>query len=214
MEVKVLSTAGKEVREVSLEESVFAREVSEGAIYHAIRNELANDRVGTASTKTRGHVRYGGRKPWRQKGTGHARAGDKKSPIWVGGGTVFGPQPRDYHIRVPRKLKRMAMRSILSGKARGEELKVVEDFSIESGKTRDLVSVLKNLVKDERTVVVLHEDDAMLKRAGRNIPWLKVQAYNRLSAHEIFYSRNLVMTESAATLLNDFYSKNIERGRS
>src|SRR6056297_2904144 len=106
------------------------------------------------------------------------------------------------------------MRSILSGKAQGEGLKVVEDFSIESGKTKDLVSILKNLVKDERTVVVLHEDDAMLKRAGRNIPWLKVQAYNRLSAHELFYSRNLVMTESAATLLNDFYSKNIERGRS
>ncbi len=214
MEAKVFSVKGEEIKNIDLNDEVFNTAVNDSAIYYAINGELANRRIGTASTKNRKKVRGSNAKPWRQKGTGHARAGDKKSPIWVGGGTVFGPQPRDYHIRVQRKVKRSAMRSILSGKAQGEGLKVVEDFSIESGKTKDLISILKNLVKDERTVVVLHEDDAMLKRAGRNIPWLKVQAYNRLSAHELFYSRNLVMTESAATLLNDFYSKNIERGRS
>ena len=213
MEAKVFSVKGEEIKDIDLNDEVFNTAVNDSAIYYTINGELANRRIGTASTKNRKKVRGSNAKPWRQKGTGHARAGDKKSPIWVGGGTVFGPQPRDYHIRVPRKVKRSAMRSILSGKAQGEGLKVVEDFSIESGKTKDLISILKNL-KDERTVVVLHEDDAMLKRAGRNIPWLKVQAYNRLSAHELFYSRNLVMTESAATLLNDFYSKNIERGRS
>jgi large subunit ribosomal protein L4 len=214
MEAKVFSVKGEEIKNIDLNDEVFNTDVSDSAIYYAIHGELANRRIGTASTKNRKLVRGSNTKPWKQKGTGHARAGDKKSPLWVGGGTVFGPQPRDYHIRVPRKMKRTAMRSILTKKAQGEGLKVVEDFSIESGKTRDLVTVLKNLVKDERTVVVLHEDDAMLRRAGRNIPWLTIQAYNRLSAHELFYSRNLLMTESAATLLNDFYARNIERGRS
>lgn len=193
---------------------MFNVEVNDSAIYYAINSELDNRRVGTASTKNRKLVRGSNSKPWRQKGTGHARAGDKKSPIWVGGGTIFGPQPRDFHTRLPRKMKRSAMRSILSKKAQGEGLKVVEDFSVETGKTKDLVTLLKNLVKDERTVVVLHGEDAMLRRAGRNVPWLKVQAYNRLSAHELFYSRNVVMTESAANKLNEFYGKDIERGRS
>lgn len=214
MEAKVFSVKGEEIKNIDLNDEVFNTDVSDSAIYYAINGELANRRIGTASTKNRKKVRGSNAKPWKQKGTGHARAGDKKSPLWVGGGTIFGPQPRDYHIRVPRKMKRTAMRSILTKKAQGEGLKVVEDFSVESGKTRDLVSVLKNLVKDERTVVVLHEDDTMLRRAGRNIPWLTIQAYNRLSAHELFYSRNLLMTESAASLLNDFYARNIERGRS
>ena len=106
------------------------------------------------------------------------------------------------------------MRSILSKKAQADTIKIVEDFSVETGKTRDLVSILKNLVKAERTVVVLHDEDNMLRRAGRNVPWLKVQSYNRLSAHELFYGKNIVMTESAAAKLNDFYAKSIERGRS
>ena len=214
MEAKVFSVKGEEIKNIDLNDEVFNAEVSDSAIYYAINSELANRRIGTAATKNRKLVKGSNAKPWKQKGTGHARAGDKKSPLWVGGGTIFGPQPRDYHTRLPRKMKRAAMRSILSKKAQGEGFKVVEDFSVESGKTRDLVAILKNLVKDERTVIVLHDDDGMLRRAGRNIPWLKMQAYNRLSAHELFYSRNVVITESAAARLNEFYSKKIERGRS
>lgn len=214
MEAKVFSIKGEEIKNIDLNDDVFNVEVSDSAIYYAINSELDNRRVGTASTKNRKLVRGSNSKPWRQKGTGHARAGDKKSPIWVGGGTIFGPQPRDFHTHLPRKMKRSAMRSILSKKAQGEGLKVVEDFSVETGKTKDLVTLLKNLVKDERTVIVLHGEDSMLRRAGRNVPWLKVQAYNRLSAHELFYSRNVVMTESAVSKLNEFYGKDIERGRS
>jgi len=214
MEAKVFSVKGEEIKNIDLNDEVFNTEVSDSAIYYAINSELANRRVGTAATKNRKLVKGSNAKPWRQKGTGHARAGDKKSPVWVGGGTIFGPQPRDYHIRLPRKMKRVAMRSILTKKLQGEGLKIVEDFSIETGKTRDLVQVLKALVKDERTVVVLHDDDKMLRRAGRNIPWLKMQSYNRLSAHELFYSRNVLMTESAAGKLNDFYGQGIKRGQS
>ena len=137
METKVFSIQGKELRTIELKDDVFNREVSDGSIYHAVNNELANRRVGTACTKTRGEVRYSNSKPYKQKGTGNARAGDKKSPLWVGGGTIFGPKPRDYSYTLPKKVKRLAMKSLLSLSVKEEKLAVIEDFTIESGKTRD-----------------------------------------------------------------------------
>lgn len=207
MDKAVYSIDGKEIRKVQLEDSVFAREVSEGSIYHAIRNELANLRVGTASTKTRAEVQGSGAKPWRQKGTGRARAGHKRSPLWRGGGVVFGPKPRDYSYSLPKKVKRLAFKSILSLKAATESFKVVEDFTVESGKTKDLVSILKNLSFQEKTVIILKEDDAMIRRAGRNIPYVKFLTFNRLRAHDLFYSKNVVMLEGAALNLNEFYGE-------
>ncbi len=207
MEKKVFSKQGEEIRDIKLDESVFNREVNESAIYYAIRNELANKRVGTASTKSRSEIRGSGAKPWRQKGTGRARAGSKKSPVWVGGGVAFGPKPRDYSYTMPRKMKRLAMKSILSMKAQGDELKIVEDFTVESGKTKDLAAVLKNLVKEERTVIILKDDDRMIRRAGRNIPWLSMLSYNRLRAHDLFYGKNILVLETAVGSLGDFYNK-------
>ncbi len=206
MEKKVLSTDGKEIRSVELSDEVFGREVSEGSIYYAIRNELANMRVGTASTKTRAEVRGSGAKPWSQKGTGRARAGHRRSPVWVGGGTVFGPKPRDYSYTMPKKMKRAAMKSILSLKAKEDALVVVEDFSVESGKTKDLASILKNFNGSERMVLILKDDDALTKRAARNIPWLTTLSYNRLRAHDLFYGRKLLVLESAVKNLNEFYA--------
>ncbi len=206
MKAQVLSLEGKEIREIELADEVFNIEVSEGSIYHAIRNELANMRVGGASTKSRSEVKGSGAKPWRQKGTGRARAGHKRSPIWVGGGIVFGPKPRDYSYKLPKKIKRLAIKSILSLKAKENKIRVVEDFTIESGKTKELVKVLKNLVPEERTILVLKDDDVMLKRAGRNIPWLGFLAYNRLRAHDLFYCKNLVLLEGSVKKLNEFYA--------
>ena len=131
MDKKVYSTEGKELRTIALEDSVFAREVSQGTIWHAIRNELANMRQGTASVKTRQQVKGSTAKPWRQKGTGRARAGRRKSPLWRGGGVIHGPSPRDYSYSMPKKLKRLAMKSILSLKAADDEkFRVIEDFSV------------------------------------------------------------------------------------
>jgi large subunit ribosomal protein L4 len=205
MDRKVLSVKGEELRSISLSDAVFGREVSDGAIYHAVRNELANNRVGTAKTKTRSEVAGSRRKPWRQKGTGRARSGTYQSPVRVGGGVAFGPRPRDYSYKLPRKMKRAAMMSLLSQKVRDENLIVVEDFTIESGKTRELAEILKVLTGEVRTVLVLGDDDAMIKRAGRNIPWASHLSYNRLRAHDLFYGKKIVLTESAAQRLNDFY---------
>lgn len=207
MEKKVYSVQGKEVKTIPLNDEVFAREVSEGSIYNLIKNELANKRVGTADTKTRSEVHGAHQKLWKQKGTGRARMGTKQSPVWVGGGVVFGPHPRDYSYTLPRKLKQLAMKSILSLKAGGENLKVVEDFSITSGKTKDLVTILKNLgVSGEKTVLILSKDDEMVKRAARNVPWLSFLSYNRLRGHDLFYSKNVLVMESAALGLSDFYN--------
>lgn len=207
MDAKVFSIKGEEVRTIALNDSVFNRDVSEGAIYYAVNNELANRRVGTASTKTRSEVRGSNAKPWRQKGTGHARAGDKKSPVWVGGGTIFGPKPRDYSFRLPKKMKRLAMKSVLSMKIKEDAIKVVEDFTIETGKTNELVRILKNLVPEERTVIILKDDDAMVRRAGRNIPWVRMLSYNRMSVRELFYGKKIVLLETAAGNLNEFYGE-------
>jgi len=206
MKTQVYGLDGTALREIELADDVFGRDVSEGSIYHAIRNELANRRHGTASTKDRGEVKGSGKKPWKQKGTGRARAGHKRSPIWVGGGKVFGPKPRDYGYALPRKVKRLALVSILSLKAKEDRLRVVADFTVESGKTKDLVAALKNLVTDERTVVVLKDDDAMIRRAGRNVPWLSFLSFNRLAAHDLFYCRKLLLLETAARKLNEFYA--------
>lgn len=205
MKTQVYGLDGAPVREIELSDAVFGREVSEGSIYHAIRNELANRRLGTAKIKDRGEVQGSGKKPWKQKGTGRARAGHKRSPVWVGGGKIFGPRPRDYSYALPRKVKRLAMVSLLSLKAKEDKLRVVTDFTVESGKTKDLVTALKALAARERTVVVLKDDDAMVRRAGRNLPWLSLLSFNRLQAHDLFYCQKLLVLESAASKLNDFY---------
>ncbi len=206
MDTKVYSTEGKEVRTIALNDDVFNVEVSNGAIYYAVNNELANRRVGTACTKTRGEVSYSNVKPYKQKGTGNARMGDKKSPLRVGGGTIFGPKPRDYSYTIPKKVKRLAMKSLLTLSAKEDRLVVVEDFTSENGKTKEVDKIVKAFVSDEkRTVLILKDDDAMLRRAARNIPYLHVLAYDKLSAKELLYGKKILMLEGAAKNLNAFF---------
>lgn len=207
MEKKVYSVDGKELRTITLDDKVFGLPVNEDVIYYAITNELANMRIGTACTKTRAEVHGSNAKPYKQKGTGNARRGDKKSPIMVGGGTIFGPKPRDYSYAIPKKEKRLAMKSILSMQAQSERFTVVEDFTIDSCKTKDLVKILNNFVKGERTVIILKDDDAKIKRAGRNIPTLSFLSYNRLRAHDLFYGRKIIALEGAVKNLSDFYAE-------
>ncbi|MCL2411100.1 MAG: 50S ribosomal protein L4 [Treponema sp.] len=212
MNSKVYSKDGKELRTIVLDDNVFGLPVNEDLIWYAINNELANKRQGNACTKGRAEVNGSNARPYAQKGTGRARRGDKKSPILVGGGTIFGPKPRDFSYSMPKKAKRQALKSILSLKAQSDILTIVEDFSIESGKTKDLAQLLNSLKPSgfesgKRTVLVLKDDDPILKRAAANIPWLKYLSYNRLKAHELFYGRQVLMLETAAKKLNEFYGE-------
>jgi len=206
MNCKVFSKEGKELRSIDLNDAVFGLPVNDDLIWYAINNELANKRQGNACTKDRGEINGSNAKPYKQKGTGRARRGDKKSPVLVGGGTMFGPKPRDFSYAMPKKAKRQALKTILSLKAQSDTLKIVEDFSIESGKTKDLVKLLGNFQPGVRTVLVLKDDDTKLKRAAANIPWLSYLSYNRLRAHDLFYGRQVLMLETAAKNLNEFYS--------
>jgi len=205
MNCKVYSKEGKELRTIALDDNVFGLPVNEDLIWYAINNELANKRQGSANTKGRAEVHGSNVKPYKQKGTGRARRGDNKSPILVGGGTIFGPKPRDFSYSMPKKAKRLALKTILSLKAQSDTLKIIEDFSIESGKTKDMAKMLNNFDPGTRTVLILKNDDPMLKRAAANIPWLKYLSYNRLQAHELFYARQVLMLETAAKNLSEFY---------
>lgn len=205
MTVPVVRTDGSQAGEVDLADVVFDVSVSDGAIYEALRNENANQRTGTASTKTRSQVRGGGRKPHRQKGTGRARAGSRRSPLWVGGGTTFGPQPRDYSYRIPRKVKRLAIRSVLTSKQRQDRLVVVEGLQATSGRTRELATMLATLAPGRKTVLVVASDDPMTRRAGRNLPSLRILSSDRLRVHELLYGDLVLLQREAVAMVNAGY---------
>ncbi len=209
MERKIYSPeTGKEVGTINLSDDVFGIEVSTGSIYYAIRNEETNRRVGTACTKTRSEVNYSNNKPYRQKGTGSARRGDKKSPLAVGGGTVFGPKPKDYTYSMPKKQKRLAIKSLLTLGVQEDRLIVVEDFTSKEGKTKDMVKVLKALsTDDQRTLMILPENDLLLRRACGNIKKLHVLQYNNLNARELMFGKKIIVLKSAAENLNEFYKE-------
>ena len=172
-------------------------------IHDKIKIELANIRTGNASTKTRGEVRGGGRKPWRQKGTGRARQGSIRSPLWVGGGVVFGPLPRDYDLDMPVKQKRLANLHTFIFKLQEGVVRVVEEFP-KTGKTRDAYNFLIDIVKDEkRTIVLFLEDDQLLKRAIRNIRWASYMSVKRLASHDLFYAKNVIVLKDAFEYLKE-----------
>ncbi|MDR2468769.1 MAG: 50S ribosomal protein L4 [Spirochaetaceae bacterium] len=214
MKGTVYSTTGKELRAIDLDDAVFGLPVNEDVIWYAINNELANRRLGTASTKDRGEVHGSNTKPYKQKGTGRARRGDKKSPLLVGGGVIFGPRLRDFSYAMPKKAKRLALKTILSLKAQSGMLQFVENLAVESGKTKDLASVLKNFGENERTVIVLDDNEEgrleknrLIKQAGRNIPTVNFLSYNNLAAHTLFYGRRILVQESVAAKLSGFYGE-------
>jgi len=196
MKVQVLTLQKNESSSIDLPDAVFTR-TYRGSSYYALKAELANRRVGTASTKNRSRVRGGGRKPWRQKGLGRARAGSIASPLWRGGGVIFGPKIRDYSVRVPTQQKKAAMMELLSDKVSHMSLKIVSEFTFATGKTKDAVALLYPITKGKKTLLVMSSEDALTKRALRNIPWLRYVRYNRLSVHTILYADIVLITHDA-----------------
>lgn len=213
MNIKVIDNNNGNLKEdIRLEDSVYDVEVNDHLIWEAVKNELANKRQGTHNTKTRSDVRGGGRKPFRQKGTGRARQGTSSSPIQRGGGIVFGPHPRDYSYSMPRKAKRNAYKSIFSKKIKNDVLKVIDEFKVDSGKTKDAYEKLSKLTGKRRVVLVYKEEDNMMKRAVRNIPWVKYMSCYRMNAHDLFYAKEVIITKEAAEELNTFLLKGTKGG--
>ncbi|MGI6513014.1 MAG: 50S ribosomal protein L4 [Syntrophomonadaceae bacterium] len=203
--VAVYNMAGAQVGEMELSDSVFGIEPNEAVVHQVVKAQLANRRVGTASTKTRGMVRGGGRKPWRQKGTGRARVGSRRSPIWRGGGTVFGPHPRDYSIRIPKKVRRLALKSVLSDKLNNGEIVVLEALSFEEPKTKRIIEVLNALNVFEKALVVTADGDINVTKSARNIPGVKPVRADFINVYDLLAYDKLVITKDAVAKMEEVY---------
>ena len=203
--VSVYNMEGKEVGSIELNDAVFGVEVNEHLVHMAVVSQLANKRQGTQSAKTRSEVSGGGRKPWRQKGTGHARQGSTRAPQWTGGGTVFAPKPRDYSFKMNRKEKRAALFSALSSKVADNKIVVVDEFKLDEIKTKKFVEVMNNL-KVNKALVVVEEDNKNVVLSGRNIPTVKVEANNEINTYDVVKYDTLVVTKAAVEKIQEVYA--------
>lgn len=202
--VAVYNIEGEQVGEIELKDEIFGLPAKEGLIHQAVVRHLANQRQGTVKTKTRGEVSGGGRKPWRQKGTGRARHGSIRSPIWVGGGTVFGPQPRDYRQAMPKKARRAALRSALSGKVSAGELVVLESLEFSEPKTRRMAEVLKNLKASGRSALfVTPEADRNVVLSARNLPGVAAARASDLNVYEVLAHEKVFITKDAVAKIEE-----------
>ncbi|MBE0448388.1 MAG: 50S ribosomal protein L4 [Actinobacteria bacterium] len=207
MKIPVRDREGKTIEEIDISPEVFEAGMNEAVVHQVVRAQLAAARRGTAKTKTRAEVRGGGRKPWRQKGTGRARAGSIRSPLWVGGGTVFGPIPRDYSFNVPKKMRRLALRSILSMKARDGRLIVIDDFGLTEPKTKEAARILKNLDAIKKVTVVVGENQGTVVQSIRNLEGARVIYSSELNAYDLMDNEYIVMTRTALNSVEEGLTK-------
>ncbi len=201
MTLPLMSQGNEVVGEVTLPPELFAGPVRRHLLYETVRMQQANRRAGTAATKTRGFVSGGGKKPWRQKGTGRARAGSTRSPIWRGGATLFGPQPRDYSYRLPASARKAALRSALAAKAREGKVTVLDRITLEAPKTKLLAQLMATL-NVQSALIVVPEQDSSLERAGRNLPLVKVLRAEGVNVYDLLRYDRLILTQDAVQALN------------
>ena len=206
LKVKVVDTAGKKVSDLELAEGVFGIEPNKTAMHLAVVSYLANQRQGTQSTLTRSEVSGGGKKPWRQKGTGRARQGSTRATQWIHGGIALGPKPRKYSVGMTRKTKRLALKSALSAKTAAEELIVLNEFKLDEIKTAKAAEVLKTLKVGKKTLIVLPEKDETIYKSARNIAGVKVATVNTISTYDILNANNLVITEAGVKKIEEVYA--------
>ena len=203
--VAVYNMEGKEVDKIELNDSIFGVEINEHLVHMAVLQQLANKRQGTQKAKTRSEVRGGGRKPWRQKGTGHARQGSTRSPQWTGGGVIFAPTPRDYSFKLNKKEKRAALKSALTSRVIENKFVVVDELKFDEIKTKKFVEVLKNL-NVEKALVVLNDMDEKVIASAANIPTVKTTQTNELNVFDVLKYDTVVVTKAAVATIEEVYA--------
>ena len=203
--VSVYNMEGKEVGTIELNDAVFGVEVNEHLVHKAVVQQLANNRQGTQKAKTRSEVSGGGRKPWRQKGTGHARQGSTRSPQWTGGGVVFAPVPRDYSFKINKKEKRAALKSVLTSRVLDNKLIVVDELKFDEIKTKKFQAVMDNL-KVKKALVVIADNDEKITMSARNIPTVKTALVNSINVYDILKGDTLVLTKDAVAKIEEVYA--------
>ena len=204
--IDVYNVEGKKVKSVDLKEEVFGIEPNEAVVHSVLVNFLANQRQGTQSTKTRAEVRGGGRKPWRQKGTGRARQGSIRAPQWIKGGIALGPKPRSYKYTVNKKERRLAIKSLLSSKVLENELTVVDTFAFDTIKTKQMVNALTNLKVEGKTLILLADKNENVQKSARNIEGVKTTLVNTINAYDLLKYKNLVITLDTVKKLEEVYA--------
>ena len=204
--VAIYDIANKKVGDLELNESIFGVEVNEALLHQAVVMQLASQRLGTHATKTRGMVRGGGRKPWKQKGTGRARSGSTRSPIWVGGGTVFGPEPRSYAFRMPRKQRRLAIMCALSDKVQSGDFVVLDSIDFAAPKTKEMVKMLNDFSVDSKALIITAGEAENVEKSSRNIPGVKAINTNGLNVYDILNHNKLFITKDAITRIEEVFA--------
>lgn len=204
--VNVLNLSGDKVEEITLAEEIFGIEPNEHAVYEAVKNILANRRQGTQSAKTRAEVRGGGKKPWRQKGTGRARQGSIRAPQWTGGGIVFAPKPRDYSYKIPKKVRRLALKSVLSSKVETEDMIVLDALVMEEASTKKAVEILKNIDAKEKAIVLVADGSESVRKSFRNIPKVATLALGEINVYDLLKYDTVVLTKEAVKKIEEVYS--------
>ena len=203
--VSVLNMEGKEVGTMDLSDAIFGAKINEHLVHMAVVQQLANNRQGTQSARTRSEVRGGGRKPWRQKGTGHARQGSIRAPQWKGGGVVFAPKPRDYSFKLNKKEKRAALKSVLTSRVQENKFIVLDELKLDEIKTKKFVEVMKNL-NVEKALVVLNENDQNVIKSAANIPTVKTALTNTINVFDILKYNTLIVTKAAVESIEEVYA--------
>ena len=203
--VSVFNMEGNEVGTMELNDAIFGAKVNEHLVHLAVVSQLANKRQGTQKAKTRSEVSGGGRKPWRQKGTGHARQGSTRAPQWTGGGVVFAPVPRDYSFKMNKKEKRTALKSVLTAKVQENKVVILDELKLDEVKTKAMVNVLNN-VKAEKAIVVLKENDEKVMLSARNIADVQTSLVNTINVYDILKHNTLVMTKEAVQAIEEVYA--------
>lgn len=204
--VNVYNQLGEVVGDIELNEAIFGIEVNEHVVYEVVKNHLANRRQGTQSAKTRAEVRGGGRKPWRQKGTGRARQGSIRAPQWKGGGVVFAPKPRSYRYSVPKKVRRLAMKSVLSSKVLEGELRILDALTIDAFSTKKAKEILKNLSLETKTMIVLPEGNDMIIKSFANLPKVETVVVDYMNVYDLMRFDNLVIVKDALLKIEEVYA--------
>ncbi len=204
--INMLNVKGENAGEIELNPVLFDAEINEHAVYTVVKNLLANKRQGTKSAKTRAEVRGGGKKPWRQKGTGRARQGSIRSPQWKGGGVVFAPKPRDYSYTTPKKIRRIALYSVLTSKLQENELIILDELKMEAPKTKDMVNVLSAINAKKKALIVIKNPDKNIIKSASNIPYVETTNANTLNVYDLLKYDSLIITKEALDQIEEVFA--------
>jgi len=204
--VNVYNMLGEQVEEIELSDTIFDVVINQHVVYEVVKNQLANKRQGTQSAKTRAEVRGGGRKPWKQKGTGRARQGSTRSPQWKGGGVTFAPKPRDYSYSVPKKVRRLALKSVLTSKLQNNEIIIVDEIRLDGPRTKDMVRLLQNLKADKKALIVMDIKDTNVIKSANNIPNVATALVNTINVYDILKYNSFIITKDAVRRVEEVYA--------